>query len=130
MKEIFLRPHHSLCIQFFIGKGYSEEFVRGMNRIIILLKSRKADIILTDRCDDICRFCPNRTENECCSEKKVQLIDKACLYKYGLAPGDRLTWSELEGLAKEKIITCGKLKAVCRDCQWYDICSVLSSRKA
>ena len=29
--ELWLRPHHLLCLQSFVGHGYSEEFVQQMS---------------------------------------------------------------------------------------------------
>ena len=31
--ELHLRPHHLLCLQTFVGRGYSEEFVEHMTLV-------------------------------------------------------------------------------------------------
>ena len=96
------RPHHSLCIQFFEGKGYSDDFVFHMNKIIKKLELSDPIILITDCCDDICKYCPNNNN--------------------GIGFGESLYWSELKKLALEKIINKKRLYEICSSCQWYDVC--------
>ena len=117
-----MRPHHSLCIQFFTGKGYSKEFVTSMARIIEFLNENNPVISLTDKCDVICKKCPNNIKGVCTSKEKVSGIDKRCIERYSLAFGDRVQWSELKKAAFEKVINCRKLGEVCQNCQWSGIC--------
>ena len=48
-----IRPHHALCAQFFVGKGYSEQFVEHMCRVLAELGRNGALVTLTVECDDI-----------------------------------------------------------------------------
>ncbi len=123
MKQILLRVHHSLCIQFFEGKGYNDEFVRGMRNIIDHLEIYDPEIILTDRCDEICSFCPNRRNGICVTEEKVHCIDMNCLREYRLNINDVMKWKELKEIANNTIINKNKLDKICGNCQWYEICS-------
>ena len=116
------RPHHSLCIQFFEGKGYSDDFVFHMNKIIKKLELSDPIILITDCCDDICKYCPNNNNGICRCHKKVNAFDKACIDLYGIGFGESLYWSELKKLALEKIINKKRLYEICSSCQWYDIC--------
>lgn len=120
--RLVLRPHHSLCIQFFIGKGYSEEFVRGMTETIRMLENEDTVLTLTVECDIICAFCPNNSNGRCVSEDKVCEIDNRCLEELNLRVGDKIGWQELKSTAKSKIIDRHQLRNVCRSCQWSDIC--------
>lgn len=126
MKEIRLRPHHCLCTRFFVGKGYNEEFIRRMTEIIDFLEKDNPQIILTDKCDDICSCCPNRRGNICKDEYKVHNIDQKCLSELKLSAGDKITWTDIKSIVSKKIIECGKLHKICNKCQWYEICSELS----
>lgn len=121
MSTIRIRPHHALCAQFFEGKGYSEQFVEHMYAILSKL-DRGASVTVTDGCDAICEGCPNNRRGVCETDEKVRAIDARAIEAMGLHSGDALPWQELSALAKEKIILPEKLKNVCRDCEWIDVC--------
>lgn len=119
--SIPLRPHHALCLRFFIGEGYSEGFVRHMYEV----KARLAPdtcVTLTDGCDIVCEACPHRIGNVCETAQKVAAIDRRVMDAAGLCFGDAVCFSELSARAGEKILCAGKLRAVCRGCQWLYIC--------
>lgn len=115
---IKLRPHHILCTKFFCGSGYSGEFVDNMGKVIAEMKSG-ADIMLTDKHDNICGSCPNRLLLCADSVNYDRRVLELCKIKYG----EIYSYSELERLAEEKIISCGTLKEVCGGCEWFYICS-------
>lgn len=117
-----LRPHHSLCIQFFVGHGYSSEFVSEMTKTIRILNTENPLLTLTNGCDVICEYCPNNIDGICNSECKVGRIDRRCLESYGLDFGDKLFWLDLKALAREKIISQNKIPDICLDCQWRSLC--------
>lgn len=121
-----LRPHHSLCIQFFIGKGYSEEFTASMKKLIAQLEDENCKVLITKGCDDICEFCPNNNSGVCLSEDKVGQIDKRCLSALGIETEDILNWEQLRQLAFDNIISCGRLNEICSDCCWKNICVRIS----
>ena len=124
-----LRAHHSLCIQFFEGKGYNENFIHNMNEIIKALEFSDPPILITDCCDNICKYCPDRNNGICRCHQKVNSFDKACIKAYGIDFGDSIKWSDLKKLAYEKIINNKKLYSVCACCQWYDVCKNYSDNK-
>ena len=39
-----LRPHHSMCLQFFVGKGYSAPFNRKMSETLSLPSDTKVTV--------------------------------------------------------------------------------------
>ena len=119
--DINLRPHHALCAQFFVGKGYSEQFVAHMYAILNEL-DRGAAVTLVDGCDAICAGCPNNRDGVCETDEKVKAIDRRAIEAMGLCFFDTLPWSDLSALAGEKILAAEKLGAVCRDCEWIGIC--------
>ena len=67
---ICLRPHHLLCLQTFVGHGYSPEFTAHMT---IVQKQLTTDpltpITLVNGPDDLCGHCPNCVDGSCTSPK-------------------------------------------------------------
>lgn len=120
---IELRPHHGMCIGQFIGKGYSDEFVRNMKHIINRLNHEKdIRIRLVCRTDCLCSSCPHNVNSICNSGQKVLNYDKTCLHICGLSENDEITWNEFKNKVNETIIKQDKLSEVCINCSWIDIC--------
>ena len=117
-----LRPHHALCIRFFEGKGYSEAFIRHMTAVIEALRQDDPSITLCEGCDILCDPCPHNTGGVCDHDERVRGIDERALEMMGLSTGSVLSWHELYIRAYDSIIKTGRLKEVCRDCQWLSIC--------
>ena len=118
-----LRPHHALCTQFFVGKGYSEQFVNHMFRVLAELNREGAIVTLTEECDEICAACPNNRSGSCETALKVAAIDHRVMEALNLKPGDTLHWKDLCALARRDIIEPGRLLEICADCEWIGICS-------
>ena len=124
-KTINLRPHHLLCIAFFKGKGYSDEFVSNMNHTVSLLnKDDSTPIALVLGEDDLCSHCPNNQNGICTDDDKSSKYDQLTLTALGIDTNSHsaITYSTLRTLADEKIINCGKRESVCGDCEWTDLC--------
>ena len=122
--RLLLRPHHGLCIQNFRGKGYSDEFVREMARIVALLEANpKQQITLHAGADVVCKACPHKTSGlGCDSGQKVLSYDQRCLSLCGLREGDSLTWEEYRDRLREAVVLPKRYREVCIDCQWIGIC--------
>ena len=123
MSACELRPHHALCVGFFRGKGYSEAFVANMAAFIGALRAQNPLLSLRGAPDALCKSCPHNRGGVCDSADKVARYDAAVLRLLALDEGTSLRWPELSARVRERILTPGKLAAVCGDCQWYDICS-------
>ncbi|MBP3291893.1 MAG: DUF1284 domain-containing protein [Clostridia bacterium] len=124
-KTINLRPHHLLCISFFKGKGYSDEFVSNMTGIVSALKENKdTPISLVSGEDDLCALCPNNQNGICITEDKSSKYDHLTLTALGIdtSSHSQILYSTLRALADERIINCGKRESICGDCQWTDLC--------
>lgn len=78
MSKFLIRPHHLLCMRYFQGCGYSDEFTENMRYVISNLKNG-SEVLLTRGCDDICRKCPNNRKNTCCDGEKVKSYDSAVI---------------------------------------------------
>ena len=120
--RIFLRPHHSLCLRYFSGKGYSNGFVDNMRKILLRLEAEDPPVTITEGCDDICVRCPENKGGSCRSREKVSRMDRLCLRELRLSPGDSISWSLLEDRAYNNIILAGKQKEICRGCVWESLC--------
>ena len=143
---INIRPHHLLCIQNYIGYGYSEEFTAHMDEICEELKG-DPKIVIHKGCDDVCTACPNNsinqhnsngaedpksadgTEGACTSLDKVDRMDGMVLDISGLGYGDVISWNEATALVRERIFGAGRFNEICRDCQWFETCSREESRR-
>lgn len=118
-----IRPHHLMCIEFFVGKGYSDEFTANMSRII---RSLAIDPLLTvtANADGVCEKCPNMIDGACKTRDKVDRYDKAVLESIGALDGDREKYTELRKKVREKIIYSGKRESICGDCEWSELCKI------
>lgn len=121
MQRFLIRPHHMLCLQFFEGKGYSDEFVTNMADIKDILDKQNPYVEIVSGVDDICMKCPNYIEGNCKNEKNVLEHDKR-VYEQIHDIHKLSNWSEICKSVDNEIILKGKVKAVCGQCRWSDIC--------
>lgn len=91
-----IRPHHLNCMPRFIGKGYSNDFCRNMQKIKVRIENGEPYTLVYEA-DDICVHCPNLIDGECKDNDKVLCYD-------------RLSANETD------------ISKICPDCQWYEIC--------
>jgi hypothetical protein len=117
-----LRPHHLLCISFFKGKGYSQDFVENMATVISDLRRPNSTVTIVNESDDICKACPNNIDGRCTTQDKVDRYDNSLLALCNLSVGQTLTYDAFKQLVFEKILLCDKRTEICGDCQWSDIC--------
>ncbi len=122
MLKFNFRPHHGLCIHFFRGKGYSDQFVENMTNIVKKLEENPT-IQLIRGADDLCGSCPNLLEKSICnSQEKVRRFDESVLKYCELAYHSTLSWEEFSALVKGNILDPGLRQEVCGSCQWSEIC--------
>ena len=122
MSEFLIRPHHMLCLQFFEGKGYSESFVKNMMGIKETLEKENTVVKIVDCADDICAGCPNNIGGKCKQEDSVRLHDQRVYRQVMDHVGNRAEWDDIVKAVRENIIEAGKVKEVCVECQWSEIC--------
>lgn len=120
-KVIRLRPHHGMCLAFFEGKGYSEEFSIHMGQMLkILEKGSPVRLVLSD--DDICKACPNLKNHNCITEEWVARYDQAVLELCGLCENKVMDSAVFFSRVEERILENEKRKEICGDCEWNYIC--------
>ena len=128
--ELRIRPHHLVCVCFFRGKGYSEEFVANMTETVGRLKAGEP-FILTGSTDSICSACPNRKDGGCSAGGRVDRYDARAADAAGLMPGSEYRFPEVLPLIESGIINVpGKLASVCGDCEWFGICGQAAVTRA
>lgn len=123
-----LRPHHGLCIQHFVGKGYSEAFTRNMHKVVARLKAEPdTRIVLTTGTDDVlCRHCPHLSDERCLSGQKPLAYDLKCLELTGFSDGEETSWRAYSRSCRAEILRAKLLEKVCEDCQWLPLCTGLN----
>lgn len=113
-----LRVHHILCAPLFVGKGYSEEFVRNMTDIVNGIKENSMISLQTEP-DVICASCPNLIEAQCSLDRnKVVSKDKDLAKKLGLRTSvsqeAKALFQEIDRKMTEEIF-----EESCHECSWY-----------
>lgn len=121
MDTVLLRPHHGLCIRFFEGKGYSEDFTKHMAQMVKSLKDN-TKVRVTVGCDCICSACPNFDGTKCDSEEHVASFDGKVMEFTGIFRNQCLTYGEFQRKIEEGIFTPKRFQHVCIDCAWGEIC--------
>ena len=121
-----IRPHHGMCLAFFIGNGYSTGFTAHMQEMLELF-TKGADVCLTVKTDEICSACPNNSQGICEAAEKVKRYDNAVLAECGLKEGQKLAFPESTEAVQKKIIETGATK-IHMIKQWNRICQEQPSR--
>lgn len=124
---IRLRPHHGMCLAYFEGKGYSNDFTVNMQRMLEIFE-KGTDVEMTVAGDEICKACPNLQDGSCLSADLVESYDRRVLKECGLQEKDNLTFREFVDKVQKNILQSGKREEICGNCQWNEICSNKQSR--
>ncbi|WP_347266483.1 DUF1284 domain-containing protein [Paracoccus sp. (in: a-proteobacteria)] len=111
-----------LCAIGWQGRGYSPEFTRNMDAIVQdrLRAEPQTPVQFTAGADSVCGPCPHRRGSGCASDARIRALDGRHAAALGIAPGQRMTWAEAEGLALARVRPAD-LAQICRDCQWLDL---------
>lgn len=126
---INIRAHHINCLFFYIGKGYSNEFIEKMDfvRNEFINDSRKK-FMLVNKCDEICDVCPNKlTDNTCETNDHVLELDKKTIEEYKLNINKIYDFKYI----KDNIylnFDDTKFINICKECTWYKegVCNIKS----
>lgn len=113
---IILRGHHLFCTTLFSGNGYDKNFVENMKYIISKLEDEEIKIIKSH--DDICKSCPNLTEDGFCRNgmDNVVIRDKNALDVLNIKENGVYTYKYLRN--KLKTLSETQFNMVCHHCQW------------
>jgi len=117
-----LRGHHLICLQFYRGEGYSDEFVENLKKVVDTAK--KHGILIVEGADDVCNHCPYLVGGKCMyrenADKEIRCLDSLAMALLKTAPGKTITWKEVEETIPE-IIEEWREKA-CKSCDWREVC--------
>lgn len=116
-----IRAHHGMCIAFFQGKGYSNEFTTHMGGIIQKLENNPT-ICISMQTDSICCECPNNKQGLCETESKVIEYDRQVLKLCGLSAGMIMHYADFKKAVYENILVPNKREEICGNCQWNELC--------
>ena len=116
-----LRPHHGMCIAFFKGKGYSEEFTAHMKAIIPKLEDNPL-VCIKAHTDELCSRCPHNIKGTCKSYDKVLRYDNEVLKRCGIEDGTIIPYLDFKSTVYDNILLAGKREEVCGDCEWSELC--------
>ncbi len=115
-----LRGHHLICLQFFVGKGYSRRFVRNTLKVL----REKDRITIVDGLDDVCRAYPYNTNGRCSnprtSNERIWCLDRLALSLLSAKVGSRINWDEVRRKLP-KVLPIW-IKRACKGCRWWKIC--------
>jgi len=123
-KIIKLRPHHLLCTQGYSGKGYSENFVQNMDKVVSRLRTDKnAQVQIVFDTDCLCQECPSKIgEGICENDEKVLRFDQGVIDAINLKEGVYL-YQELILKLDMYLFEMEddlRMKSICGDCEWYE----------
>lgn len=114
-----LRGHHLICLNFFRGEGYSEEFIKNIYSVI-----GKETVEIIKGADDVCAKCPYLLDGKCRSaeytDEKILLQDKEALKLLDYRVGDTVKW---DGISARIPPILEEWKALfCKDCGYFKVC--------
>lgn len=122
MRAVTLRPHHGMCLAFFVGYGYSEAFNRRMRETLEQMQENPL-VQLTAQEDEICAACPNAQQGRCSDGERVRGYDRAVLGACGLEEGVELPFLDFADIVQRQVLDAGRRKEICPDCQWSPLCN-------
>jgi uncharacterized protein len=118
-----MRGHHLICLHFFRGEGYPENFIENLRDILRRAEAGE-QIAVTSEDDDVCKICPYLKEKKCfyneASDEAIQAMDRKALELLGLGVQDIVSWLDIRG--KLPIIFYRWSKDFCRTCDWRHDC--------
>ena len=88
-----LRPHHGMCMAYFVGHGYSDGFTAHMGALLASLGPERP-VRLVVGTDAVCGACPNNLDGLCDKPELVASYDRAVLSLCGLGEGDELSFGQ------------------------------------
>ena len=122
-----LRGHHLVCLQFYRGQGYSEEFVANLERVQRLTAETPALIVSGG--DDVCAACPGLGPDGSCQdpdtgEAEALRIDALALQLLDAAIGEALSLSQARARLAADAAACERWRVEsCASCLWEGTCT-------
>lgn len=117
-----------MCIENFVGEGYSDDFSVNMTEVIKKLRENPEVMLIKDL-DDICKYCPENLGEVCQSQDKVKTYDEKVLKLLNLKVDEKYFWNELRDLTCDIIFSRDKREEICGNCQWNNLCKEVEGKR-
>ena len=116
-----LRPHHLLCTQSYVGKGYGDDFTQNMDAITARLRNEPGLVVeIAASTDDICAKCPLMLgEDLCKTNEKVKGMDAKVMRYFGVEEKEYVYRDIVREIAGK--INADIMEDICGGCQWFDV---------
>ena len=119
-----LRAHNLLCIQGYVGKGYSPEFTANMDAVVDSLDD-DTEVTVLDAPDVLCAACPNLADGGCTlhgagSEAGIVHQDRDVMRRLGLTAGETVLWGAIRARIAQSIAP-DDLDTICGRCPWLEL---------
>ena len=119
-----IRGHNLLCIQGFVGKGYSPDFVDNMRRTIDVLTPATVIKVICEP-DQLCNACPNLAESGCAlhgegTEVEIAVQDRDVMARLGITEGEHLRWTAILERIRATVAP-EDLESICGNCPWLPL---------
>jgi hypothetical protein len=117
-----LRGHHLICLQFFNGDGYDQEFIDNLKSVISLLESNQLEV--REGGDDICNKCQYLKNNTCQhsenADQEIREMDGKALELLNLSAGNMVSWDRIKSTLPQ--IFTEWYESFCTGCDWLKVC--------
>lgn len=124
MSGVRLRGHHLICLRFFAGEGYSEEY-RANLRDVVGRAANGEPVLLVRGADDVCAACehmaPGRCPFEADAHGEIARLDRLAERLLQVTPGQTLDYGEL-GDGLRPVLSTWRRDA-CERCEWLPVCT-------
>jgi len=117
------RGHHLICLHFYKGEGYTQEFIRNLKNLVDRAKKGE-EIEIVVGADEVCRSCPYLVGDRCGhkhgADEEVKKLDQMALDYLGLTIGNKVAWRKV----KEKVDSASQewFAVFCKGCYWESVC--------
>jgi hypothetical protein len=117
-----LRGHHLICLHFFNGDGYDEDYIKNLGDT--LGRAEGEPVTVSSGADDICASCLYLRDGKCrqsdSADTVIQRMDRKALELLGISVGERVWWNTLRGEMQNVFPQWFPL--FCPDCEWREAC--------
>lgn len=117
-----------MCIENFVGKGYSDAFSKNMTEVINKLRENPEVRLIKDL-DDICKYCPENLGEVCESQDKVKTYDEKVLKLLNLREDEKYFWNDLRALSCDIIFSKDRREEICGNCQCNNLCKEVEGKR-
>lgn len=125
-----LRGHHLLCILTYVGKGYSERFVKNYDRVAERLDAGES-VVIVDGPDDICAPLLSDEDAHCvrsgpAERDRSALRDLSEVFGRDLRAGSSVVIDKDWLQRARELFRSGMVRRACFGCEWHDLCTDVS----